>query len=281
MKFKVKSNNLTALQEAKEQFQLPVSKVLCPTTSLEHIKYDIIVDVTDYRLRVNACSDQYKLISISELTNLFEDFLRDHNIEFEAIYRISDYSSFYVSYILDYGQYNVDASKDTIFPMISFTHSYTGKIKFELKIGLFRLVCYNGMSVSHYSIANIEKKHTAELLYGIQEAIANLHDNLQAITDPIYKHINQLQSTTLSVIDIPKIVEDIAKAVGFNKNKIQDVINRIYFEHTDLVLNLTLWLVYNGFTYVLNHDTGKKPIPMEKARKLEIKLYDHFLTIVE
>ena len=74
---------------------------------------------------------------------------------------------------------------DDSFPQILLTNSHDGKAAFNFRVGIFRLVCSNGLVVADADFNNVSIRHTnytfESLQTKIQEIIAKLPNLVQKI----------------------------------------------------------------------------------------------------
>jgi hypothetical protein len=154
---------------------------------------------------------------------------------------------------------------DTVFPQILLTNSHDGKSSFTFRVGLFRLVCENGLVVATKEFENLRISHMGYKFEELQTLINGVLEKLPLTIDTM----NRLTKTKLS----RNRAEEFAKrAAGIRFEK------EIKFDIEDLLTPTRpqdegndLWSVFNvvqekltqgGFQY----NNGSKS---RKARKVK------------
>jgi hypothetical protein len=154
---------------------------------------------------------------------------------------------------------------DTVFPQILLTNSHDGKSSFTFRVGLFRLVCENGLVVATKEFENLRISHMGYKFEELQILINGVLEKLPLTIDTM----NLLTKTKLS----QNKAEDFAqRAAGIRFGK------EIKFDISDLLKPTRpqdegndLWSVFNvvqeklvqgGFHY----NNGRKS---RKARKVK------------
>jgi len=126
---------------------------------------------------------------------------------------------------------------DDAFPQILLTNSHDGKAAFNLRVGIFRLVCSNGLVISDADFNNVSIRHinyTFETLQTkIQEVIAKLPGLVQKI--------NLFKSTQLTE---NQMTDFATKAAALRTKQRVDVLELLNADRPQDQGN-DLWVVFN------------------------------------
>jgi hypothetical protein len=126
---------------------------------------------------------------------------------------------------------------DDAFPQILLTNSHDGKAAFNLRVGIFRLVCSNGLVISDADFNNVSIRHinyTFETLQSkVQEVIAKLPG--------LVKKINLFKSTQLTEAQMQDFATKAATLRTKQRVNVMDLLNadRTQDQGNDL------WVVFN------------------------------------
>jgi hypothetical protein len=126
---------------------------------------------------------------------------------------------------------------DDAFPQILLTNSHDGKAAFNLRVGIFRLVCSNGLVISDADFSNVSIIHinyTFETLQSkVQEVIAKLPG--------LVKKINLFKSTQLTEAQMQDFATKAATLRTKQRVNVMDLLNadRVQDQGNDL------WVVFN------------------------------------
>jgi len=126
---------------------------------------------------------------------------------------------------------------DDAFPQILLTNSHDGKAAFNLRVGIFRLVCSNGLVISDADFNNVSIRHinyTFETLQSkVQEVIAKLPG--------LVKKINLFKSTQLTEVQMQDFATKAATLRTKQRVNVMDLLNadRAQDQGNDL------WVVFN------------------------------------
>ena len=168
------------------------------------------------------------------------------------------------------------ANGDDSFPQILLTNSHDGKAAFNFRVGIFRLVCSNGLVVSDADFNNVSIRHinyTFETLQTkINEVIAKLPNLVQKI--------NLFKSTELTET---QMVDFATKAMELRTKarvNIMDVLNadRPQDKGNDL------WVVFNRVQEKLiggSYRAGKRKARSVKNFQKDIELNEQLFELAE
>lgn len=168
------------------------------------------------------------------------------------------------------------ANGDDAFPQILLTNSHDGKAAFNFRVGIFRLVCSNGLVVSDADFNNVSIRHinyTFETLQSkIQEVIAKLPGLVQKI--------NLFKSTQLSEDQMMEFATKAATLRTKQKVNIMDLLNadRVEDQGSDL------WVVFNRVQEKLlggSYKAGKRKARSVKNFQKDIQLNEQLFELAE
>lgn len=127
-------------------------------------------------------------------------------------------------------------------PEIVLTNSHNGKNSFSFRIGIYRLVCSNGLVIPTEEFENITVKHVGNMASQIQEVIERMSQSFSAV----FKDIQEMKSRTLTPSEIRSLSREALKtrssAIQENLPSILDEILAVQREEDD---GNDLWKVYN------------------------------------
>lgn len=197
---------------------------------------------------INTVSDRYRLTPVAEHLEQIESAIHDSfGTAFTAKYNMVNYSKFYVDYILDE---RLSFQVDDLQPRLRFQHSYNGKLKTSVEIGIYRVICKNGATTLERLESAISFKNT----------IGN-YNSMKSFVSSSLERLNK--SNTLRVYEVlaEKAVPDFASRIievanisKFPKKQIELVTETLTYEAELLNVKPNDWLIYNAFNYQLNHN---------------------------
>ena len=248
--------------------------------------------VTDYsrKIRVNVCSDQYRLIPNIEIFPAIEQILLQNNIKYSVTYEMSNFSKFYVKYTIEDQRFAYDMGNgDFVKPVISVMHSYNGQVNYKIVLGWYRLVCSNGLTIAiedmkKYNLS-IVGKHTEKIEQSLNrlENMLSIFDQNNPTLANVFSRFNCLNS--VPVYDLKKAIETTLEKTGItavdnkNLNSINYVYNRINSEMIKLGLSqANNWLLYNGINFYIYDNTLTSTAPELRADK-DQKVFEYLLKL--
>jgi len=83
---------------------------------------------------------------------------------------------------------------DDVFPELLLTNSHDGKNAFHLRVGLYRLVCSNGLVVADAEFSNVAIRHTGYTFEELRKQVVALIDTLPGLV----QKINVFRATPLT-----------------------------------------------------------------------------------
>lgn len=147
---------------------------------------------------------------------------------------------------------------DDVFPELLLTNSHDGKNAFHLRVGLYRLVCSNGLVIADSEFSNVAIRHMGYTFEALREQVLAMINTLPNLV----QKINTFRNTELSGAQIEEFA---TKAVALRwKGK------KTYVELTELIAaereqdnGTNLWTVFNRIQEKLvngglSYNNGKK-----------------------
>ena len=83
---------------------------------------------------------------------------------------------------------------DDVFPELLLTNSHDGKNAFHLRVGLYRVVCSNGLVVADAEFSNVAIRHTGYTFEELRQQVVMLIDTLPNLV----QKINKFRATPLT-----------------------------------------------------------------------------------
>jgi hypothetical protein len=92
-------------------------------------------------------------------------------------------------------------------PELVLTNSHNGKNSFSFRIGIYRLVCSNGLVIPTEEFTNITVKHVGNMVSQIQEVIKKMSGSFSSV----YSDINKMKSRKMSPREISAFSREAAR----------------------------------------------------------------------
>lgn len=168
------------------------------------------------------------------------------------------------------------ANGDDSFPQILLTNSHDGKAAFNFRVGIFRLVCSNGLVISDADFNNVSIRHinyTFETLQSkIGEVIAKLPNLVQKI--------NLFKSTQLTDVQMQDFA---AKAMQLRTKARVNIMDILNADRPQDAGN-DLWVVFNRVQEKLlggSYKAGKRKARSVKNFQKDIELNEQLFELAE
>lgn len=147
---------------------------------------------------------------------------------------------------------------DDVFPELLLTNSHDGKNAFHLRVGLYRLVCSNGLVIADSEFSNVAIRHMGYTFEALREQVLTMLNTLPNLV----QKINTFRDTPLSDEQMTEFALKAASLRWKNKNIQVDVIELLASER-DADNGSNLWAVFNRIQEKLvnggiNYNNGKK-----------------------
>jgi hypothetical protein len=129
------------------------------------------------------------------------------------------------------------ANGDDAFPQILLTNSHDGKAAFNFRVGIFRLVCSNGLVVADADFNNVSIRHTNYTFESLQSKVNEVIEKLPGLV----QKINLFKSTKLTE---DQMNEFALKAATLRTKAKVDAMELLTVER-DADYGNDLWAVFN------------------------------------
>ena len=169
---------------------------------------------------------------------------------------------------------------DDAFPRILLTNSHDGMQAFKFSVGIFRLVCSNGLVVADEQFTNFNIKHKgytfAELRSVVRQAVEDLPNKVQIMNDMKSRVLTQEEKNKLA-LDAMMIRAGIQpgsdKASQFNYD--EETIVDILDPKRDADVGNDLWRVFNVVQEKITQGEFHAALKGAKVRKVrKIKSFE-------
>jgi hypothetical protein len=162
---------------------------------------------------------------------------------------------------------------DNYWPGITVTNSLDGTRKYMTELEIMRLVCLNGMRMP-WKIAGFAVGHSKNAYFdaAVQRVLEILEqpESFEWIT--AWNQLPGPSKRDESVII--KAIEEVVNTTGCKfPARYSDNVVDYYTNHED---GFTVWNFYNAFNSVIEHDIKREKNKVERARELDINLYNTF-----
>jgi hypothetical protein len=165
---------------------------------------------------------------------------------------------------------------DDSFPQILLTNSHDGKAAFNFRVGIFRLVCSNGLVISDADFNNVSIRHinyTFETLQTkIQEVISKLPNLVQKI--------NLFKSTQLTEVQMADFAQ---KAAALRTKKIVNIMDVLTADRPQDA-GSDLWVVFNRIQEKIvggSYKAGNRKARSVKNFQKDIELNEQLFELAE
>jgi hypothetical protein len=126
---------------------------------------------------------------------------------------------------------------DDAFPQILLTNSHDGKAAFNFRVGIFRLICSNGLVISDADFNNVSIRHTNYTFESLQAKISEVIAKLPGLV----QKINLFKSTKLTE---EQMVDFAYKAVSLRSKATVNIMDVLEATRNEDKGN-DLWVVFN------------------------------------
>jgi len=167
---------------------------------------------------------------------------------------------------------------DDAFPQILLTNSHDGKAAFNFRVGIFRLVCSNGLVVSDADFNNVSIRHTN---YTFETLQAKINEVIAKLPNLVQK-INLFKSTQLSE---NAIVEFATKAASLRSKVTVNIMDVLRVDRPE-DNGSDLWSVFNRIQEKIVGGGYKYGGKSRKARSIknfqqDIKINEQLFELAE
>ena len=168
------------------------------------------------------------------------------------------------------------ANGDDSFPQILLTNSHDGKAAFNFRIGIFRLVCSNGLVISDADFGVMSIRHMNYTFESLQSKVAEMITKLPGLVNKI----NLFKSTTLTE---PQMIDFATKAAALRTKKTVNIMDVLTATRTQDQGN-DLWLVFNRVQEKIlggSYTSGGRKARSVKNFQQDIKLNEQLFELAE
>jgi len=165
---------------------------------------------------------------------------------------------------------------DDSFPQILLTNSHDGKAAFNFRVGIFRLVCSNGLVVSDADFSNVSIRHINYTFESLQAKVAEMISKLPNLV----QKINLFKSTELTEAQMTDFAQKAMQLRTKERVNIMDVLtaDRPQDSGNDL------WVVFNRVQEKLlggSYRAGKRKARSVKNFQKDIELNEKLFELAE
>ena len=174
---------------------------------------------------------------------------------------------------------------DDSFPRIIMTNSHDGMQAFKFSVGIFRLVCSNGLVVADEQFSEFKIKHKgytfAELREGVNQAVKDLPNKVEVLNQMKQRVLTQEEKNQLA-LDAMLIRANItpgsekAKEFNYDEETIEDILD----PKRDEDKGDDLWRVFNVIQEKITQGDFHAALTGAKVRKVrKIKSFEKDLKV--
>ena len=165
---------------------------------------------------------------------------------------------------------------DTVYPQILLTNSHDGKAAFNFRVGIFRMVCSNGLVISDADFNNVSIRHINYTFETLQTKIQEVINKLPGLV----QKINLFKSTQLNENQMREFATKAAQLRTKQTVNIMDILNaeRPQDQGNDL------WVVFNRVQEKLlggSYRAGKRKARSVKNFQKDIELNEKLFQLAE
>lgn len=174
---------------------------------------------------------------------------------------------------------------DDAFPRIILTNSHDGMQAFKFSVGIFRLVCSNGLVIADEQFSDFKIKHKGytfeELRTVVNQAVADLPNRVQVMNDMKSRTLSQEEKQQLAIDAMliragikPNSVE--AREINYDVETIEDILS----PKRDADKGDDLWRVFNVIQEKITQGEFHAALVGAKVRKVrKIKSFEKDLQV--
>jgi hypothetical protein len=168
------------------------------------------------------------------------------------------------------------ANGDDSFPQILLTNSHDGKAAFNFRVGIFRLVCSNGLVISDADFGVMSIRHMNYTFESLQAKVAEMISKLPGLV----QKINLFKTTVLTETQMNDFA---AKASALRTKKTVNIMSVLEPTRKEDVGN-DLWLVFNRIQEKIlggSYTYGGRKARSVKNFQQDIKLNEQLFELAE
>jgi hypothetical protein len=165
---------------------------------------------------------------------------------------------------------------DDSFPQILLTNSHDGKAAFNFRVGIFRLVCSNGLVISDADFNNVSIRHTNYTFESLQTKINEIIAKLPGLVNKI----NVFKAKTLTEVEMNDFA---TKASQLRTKKTVNIMDVLSATRTADQGN-DLWVVFNRVQEKIlggSYTSGGRKARSVKNFQKDIQLNEQLFELAE
>jgi hypothetical protein len=165
---------------------------------------------------------------------------------------------------------------DDSFPQILLTNSHDGKAAFNFRVGIFRLVCSNGLVISDADFNNVSIRHVNYTFESLQTKINEIIAKLPGLVNKI----NVFKAKTLTEVEMNDFA---AKASQLRTKKTVNIMDVLSATRTEDQGN-DLWVVFNRVQEKIlggSYTSGGRKARSVKNFQKDIQLNEQLFELAE
>ena len=165
---------------------------------------------------------------------------------------------------------------DDSFPQILLTNSHDGKAAFNFRVGIFRLVCSNGLVISDADFNNVSIRHINYTFESLQTKINEIIAKLPGLVNKI----NVFKAKTLTEIEMNDFA---TKASQLRTKKTVNIMDVLSATRTEDQGN-DLWVVFNRIQEKIlggSYTSGGRKARSVKNFQKDIQLNEQLFELAE
>jgi hypothetical protein len=260
--------------EQNEVFNYQVEQVRLFTPNNEPTRFfgNRRIDTGD---TLGVTSKKYNILQNSDLFSTAENLFRDKGLtNYERKFVVTHGGS-RARAVYRFPQLGIKVNNQDLTFALKVQNSFDGSLRASFVVGLFRLICANGMTVPHKQI-NLSQKHTSNLSLenmgvGLEKAIASFHHTAPVLEGMAKMRLTQLEGK--AIIDNLVKGEILSDRMAEGVRSIWE--NPTYEEDGER----NLWNLFNATTQHLTHNVATKRFDL--AERVEIGVYERFQQAVQ
>ena len=165
---------------------------------------------------------------------------------------------------------------DDAFPQILLTNSHDGKAAFNFRVGIFRLVCSNGLVVSDADFNNVSIRHINYTFESLQTKISEVIAKLPGLV----QKINLFKSTTLTEAQMTDFAYKAASLRSKATVNVEELLGSTRKEDE----GDDLWVVFNRVQEKLiggGYKSGRRKTRSVKSFQKDIEINEQLFELAE
>lgn len=216
----------------------------------------------------------YQLVKNEELLIPLHNALSDnHDLDIKT--SMWNHSQFDAKFIIKDKKQEIILN-DTIFPMVKIKNSYDGRVRLNIQMGFFRLICSNGLTAPIGEMRELQGIHTQS----INEIVTKYIDFVGEFLNISKTAAEAYQPLLEKKIDenlLETIIAQVTKGTKFPKRQIESAIDIMHVESEKLRQPMNSWLVYNGLNNIIHDD--EVGLDITKADSTDALILDNLLEL--